>query len=256
MVAGGLARGLRRRADSGDGKRFAPNATTGFTVSRLQCLERLAGRQSGHGALLTPTCLRLEASGDVTRLPGFDAGMWWVQDISAALAAPLLRPEAQADILDLCAAPGGKTLQLAAYGAQVTALDTSQSRLERLTANLARTGLGAQTLLADLESWNPTRRFSRVLLDAPARPPVQFAATPICLCTAAAVTLKKAHTCSPPSWSGRLTRQPPAVRLFTACAHWSPKKARAWHGRFSQAVTIFTSCRSGWMKCRNVCPWQ
>ena len=121
----------------------------------------------GTGHVLTPTCLRLEASGDVTRLPGFGAGMWWVQDISAALAAPLLRPEAQADILDLCAAPGGKTLQLAAYGAQVTALDTSQSRLERLTANLARTGLGAQTLLADLESWNPTRRFSRVLLDAP-----------------------------------------------------------------------------------------
>ena len=78
-----------------------------------------------------------------------------------------LRPEAQADILDLCAAPGGKTLQLAACGAQVTALDASQSRLERLTANLARTGLARTTLLADLESWNPTRRFSRVLLDAP-----------------------------------------------------------------------------------------
>ena len=76
-------------------------------------------------------------------------------------------PEAQADILDLCAAPGGKTLQLAACGAQVTALDSSKSRLERLTANLARTGLGAQTLSADLENWNPIRRFSRVLLDAP-----------------------------------------------------------------------------------------
>ena len=121
----------------------------------------------GMGHLLSPTCLRLEATSDVTRLPGFDAGMWWVQDISAALAAPLLRPEAQADILDLCAAPGGKTLQLAACGAQVTALDSSESRLERLTANLARTGLGAQTLSADLENWNPIRRFSRVLLDAP-----------------------------------------------------------------------------------------
>ncbi|MEC8566074.1 MAG: transcription antitermination factor NusB, partial [Pseudomonadota bacterium] len=102
----------------------------------------------GIGHVLTPTCLRLEATGDVTRLPGFDAGIWWVQDISAALAAPLLRPEAQADILDLCAAPGGKTLQLAACGARVTALDSSESRLERLTANLARTGLGAQTLTA------------------------------------------------------------------------------------------------------------
>ena len=108
MVAGGLARGLRRRADSGDGKRFAPNATTGFTVSRLNALKDWLAANPGMGHVLTPTCLRLEASGDVTRLPGFDAGMWWVQDISAALAAPLLRPEAQADILDLCAAPGGK----------------------------------------------------------------------------------------------------------------------------------------------------
>ena len=121
----------------------------------------------GMGHALTPTCLRLEATGDVTRLPGFDAGMWWVQDISAALAAPLLRADAQTHVLDLCAAPGGKTLQLAASGARVTALDASQSRLERLNANLARTGLGAQTVLADLESWIPIRKFSRVLLDAP-----------------------------------------------------------------------------------------
>ncbi|MEC8099182.1 MAG: transcription antitermination factor NusB [Pseudomonadota bacterium] len=121
----------------------------------------------GMGHALTPTCLRLEATGDVTRLPGFDAGMWWVQDISAALAAPLLRADAQTHVLDLCAAPGGKTLQLAASGARVTALDASQSRLERLRANLARTGLSAQALRADLENWEAPRSFSHVLLDAP-----------------------------------------------------------------------------------------
>ena len=121
----------------------------------------------GMGHALTPTCLRLEATGDVTRLPGFDAGMWWVQDISAALAAPLLRADAQTHVLDLCAAPGGKTLQLAASGARVTALDASQSRLERLRANLARTGLSAQALRADLENWETPRSFSHVLLDAP-----------------------------------------------------------------------------------------
>ena len=121
----------------------------------------------GMGHALTPTCLRLEATGDVTRLPGFDAGMWWVQDISAALAAPLLRADAQTHVLDLCAAPGGKTLQLAASGARVTALDASQSRLERLRANLARTGLSAQALRADLENWESPRSFSHVLLDAP-----------------------------------------------------------------------------------------
>ena len=121
----------------------------------------------GMGHALTPTCLRLEATGDVTRMPGFDAGMWWVQDISAALAAPLLRADAQTHVLDLCAAPGGKTLQLAASGARVTALDASQSRLERLRANLARTGLSAQALRADLENWEAPRSFSHVLLDAP-----------------------------------------------------------------------------------------
>ena len=93
--------------------------------------------------------------------------MWWVQDISAALAAPLLRADAQTHVLDLCAAPGGKTLQLAASGARVTALDASQSRLERLRANLARTGLSAQALRADLENWEAPRSFSHVLLDAP-----------------------------------------------------------------------------------------
>ena len=121
----------------------------------------------GMGYALTPTCLRLEATGDVTRLPGFDAGMWWVQDISAALAAPLSRADAQTHVLGLCAAPGGKTLQLAASGARVTALDASQSRLERLRANLARTGLSAQALRADLENWEAPRSFSHVLLDAP-----------------------------------------------------------------------------------------
>ncbi len=119
------------------------------------------------GHALTPTCLRLETSGDVTRLPGFDAGTWWVQDISASLAAPLLQADAQAHVLDLCAAPGGKTLQLAARGVKVTALDASESRLERLTANLARTGLNAQTVLGDLESWFAPEKFSHVLLDAP-----------------------------------------------------------------------------------------
>ena len=119
------------------------------------------------GKALTPTCLRLETSGDVTRLPDFDAGTWWVQDISATLIAPLLQADAQTRVLDLCAAPGGKTLQLAARGAKVTALDASKSRLERLTENLARTGLSAQTILGKLEGWKASENFSRVLLDAP-----------------------------------------------------------------------------------------
>ena len=130
-------------------------------------LEEWRVTNPGIGHVLTPTCLRLEETGDVTLLQGFGAGIWWVQDVSAALAAPLLRADAQSDILDLCAAPGGKTLQLAAGGARVTALDASKNRLQHLTANLARTGLDAEILLADLETWDPPRKFSRVLLDAP-----------------------------------------------------------------------------------------
>ena len=130
-------------------------------------LDSWLGANPDIGQALTPTCLRLAATGDVTRLPGFAQGIWWVQDISAALATPLLGADAQAHVLDLCAAPGGKTLQLAACGAHVTALDASQSRLERLGANLTRTGLRARTVCADLENWVPPHSFSHVLLDAP-----------------------------------------------------------------------------------------
>jgi 16S rRNA (cytosine967-C5)-methyltransferase len=119
------------------------------------------------GAERLPTgSLRLPARRQVSALPGFEAGRWWVQDAAAALPAALLPADA-GRVLDLCAAPGGKTLQLAARGARVTALDISEARLDRLRENLARTGLAAEIVCADAFDWAPEAPFDAVLLDAP-----------------------------------------------------------------------------------------
>jgi 16S rRNA (cytosine967-C5)-methyltransferase len=102
----------------------------------------------------------------IPSLPGFAEGAWWVQDAAAALPARLIGDVANKRVLDLCAAPGGKTLQLAAAGARVTAVDKSQARLERLRENLARTKLGADVICADALTFT-AEPFDAVLLDAP-----------------------------------------------------------------------------------------
>ena len=117
------------------------------------------------GVSLAPGNVRV-ASTSVTELPGFGEGRWWVQDLAASLPARLLRNGAK-EVLDLCAAPGGKTMQLAAAGHRVTAVDASESRLKRLRANLDRTRLDAELIRADALEWNPARQFDGILLDAP-----------------------------------------------------------------------------------------
>lgn len=103
----------------------------------------------------------------VAELPGFDDGEWWVQDAAAALPARLLGDVAGKRVVDLCAAPGGKTAQLVLTGADVTALDASKTRLARLSRNLARLRLEATVLQADMLAWQPDELFDAVLLDAP-----------------------------------------------------------------------------------------
>ena len=105
--------------------------------------------------------------GPLTDWPGFAEGAWWVQDLAAAIPARVLACRPGDRVLDLCAAPGGKTLQLAATGAEVTALDVSAPRLERVRENLARTGLTATLVTADALAWTPPAPFDRILLDAP-----------------------------------------------------------------------------------------
>ena len=114
-----------------------------------------------------PGHLRLPRGENVEKLAGFEEGLWWVQDLAASLPARLLGAGEGRHALDLCAAPGGKTLQLAAQGWQVTALDISKRRLELLRANLKRTGLKASIVRADALEWEPKHQFDAILLDAP-----------------------------------------------------------------------------------------
>ena len=118
------------------------------------------------GALLPTGSVRLSARGQLSALPGFDSGDWWVQDAAAALPVQLLGDVSGKRVLDICAAPGGKTMQLAAKGADVTALDISEARMTRLRENLARTGLPAKTVVADALSYDEGP-FDAILLDAP-----------------------------------------------------------------------------------------
>ncbi len=111
--------------------------------------------------------LRTARGGDPSAWPGFAEGAWWVQDAAAALPARLLAVRPGQSALDVCAAPGGKSLQLAAAGAKVTSLDRSAARLRLLEESLVRTALASEVIAADALVWKDPRRFDAVLLDAP-----------------------------------------------------------------------------------------
>ena len=125
------------------------------------------GAEAPEGEVMPTGSLRVDDPGQISALPGYSEGGWWVQDAAAALAVPLLAPERGEHVLDVCAAPGGKTLQLAAAGAVVTALDISAPRMARVAANLARCGLAATLVVADALHWVPDGLFDAILLDAP-----------------------------------------------------------------------------------------
>lgn len=119
------------------------------------------------GLSLVPGHLRLPERTVIGSLSGYAEGGWWVQDVAASIPARLLGEGRGRTALDLCAAPGGKTMQLAAAGFRVTAVDASESRLARLSDNLARTGLAAEAIAADVLAWAPAEPLDAVLLDAP-----------------------------------------------------------------------------------------
>ena len=123
---------------------------------------RLGGRVMNEG-----TVRLARHQGGVDTIAGFDEGSWWVQDVAAALPARLLKNVRGKRVADLCAAPGGKTAQLAQAGAKVTAIDVSKARLERLKANLGRLKLDATVIAADILEYEPNERFDAILLDAP-----------------------------------------------------------------------------------------
>ncbi len=120
------------------------------------------------GAVVGLGSVRLTKKGAIDTLEGFSDGAWWVQDAAASLPARLLGSDLSGKkVADLCAAPGGKTAQLAAAGAEVTAVDISKSRLKRVSENLGRLSLSAEVIAADLREWKPTEPFDAILLDAP-----------------------------------------------------------------------------------------
>ena len=133
-----------------------------LTLRRGTAADSISG-----GEVLPTGSLRLAAGGQISALPGFAEGAFWVQDAAAALAVRMLGDVTGLSVLDLCAAPGGKTLQLADGGAEVTALDISGPRLVRLQENLARTGLRAKIVTADALQWAPPAPYDAILLDAP-----------------------------------------------------------------------------------------
>ena len=119
------------------------------------------------GISLASGHIRLPRGAAVESLADFKGGAWWVQDLAASLPARLLGAGEGKSALDLCAAPGGKTMQLAAAGWKVTALDMSKRRLDLLKDNLKRTGLKASPVRADALTWEPKHRFDAILIDAP-----------------------------------------------------------------------------------------
>jgi 16S rRNA (cytosine967-C5)-methyltransferase len=117
--------------------------------------------------VLSNGSLRLQGKGQISAMPGFAEGEWWVQDAAAAMPVALLGDLNGLRVLDMCAAPGGKTMQLAAADGAVTALDVSEARLARVAENLGRTNLTAQLVAADALKWSPDQSFDIVVLDAP-----------------------------------------------------------------------------------------
>jgi 16S rRNA (cytosine967-C5)-methyltransferase len=123
--------------------------------------EKLGGRVLASGSI------RLENGAGLTELPGYAEGAWWVQDAAAALPARLLGDVRGKLVADLCAAPGGKALQLAASGAKLTAVEISQQRIARLRENAERARVSMEIVQQDARSWRPAEKLDGVLLDAP-----------------------------------------------------------------------------------------
>jgi 16S rRNA (cytosine967-C5)-methyltransferase len=205
------------------------------------------------GTSLLPGHLRLEEKGAVTMLEGYAEGEWWVQDIAASLPARLIGKGA-GSALDLCAAPGGKTLQLAAAGWEVTAVDVSESRLARLHENLERTGLTAKVIAADLLDWQPESLADAVLLDAPCsatgifrrHPDVIHRVRPSLIAEMA--SYRESCCTAPPIGSS------PAAPSSSPPARWNRKRAKRISPPSSPPARIMRSRRSRRTNCPMASP--
>jgi 16S rRNA (cytosine967-C5)-methyltransferase len=177
--------------------------------------------------LLPGGSLRRAARGRIEDWPGFADGRWWVQDAAAAIPARLLAVRTGETALDLCAAPGGKALQLAAAGAQVTAVDRSAARLARLKESLARTGLSAEAIAADAETWGDARLFDAVLLDAPCTSSGTFRRNPDVLWTLRPGDIAKLAEVQSRLLDAAASRVKPGGRLVYCVCSLEPEEGEA-----------------------------
>jgi 16S rRNA (cytosine967-C5)-methyltransferase len=171
--------------------------------------------------------LRRAGRGRIEEWPGFGEGRWWVQDAAAAIPARLLDARPGEAVLDLCAAPGGKALQFAAAGAEVTALDRSAARLRRLEDALARTGLAAEIVAADAESWDDARSFDAVLLDAPCTSSGTFRRNPDVLWTLSPRDIAKLAEVQGRLLDAAAARVKPGGRLIYCVCSLEPEEGEA-----------------------------
>lgn len=178
--------------------------------------------------------LRTARRGDVAAWPGFADGRWWVQDAAAGVPARLLEVSPGRTALDLCAAPGGKTLQLAAAGARVTALDRSAARLERVRDNLARTGLEAELIAADAAAWDDGRQFDAVLLDAPCSATGTFRRNPDVLWTSRPADIASLAATQASLLDAAARRTAPGGRLVYCVCSLEPEEGEAQAAAFLQ----------------------
>ena len=185
--------------------------------------------------------LRTPLKGEVVDWPGFAEGGWWVQDAAAALPARLLGVEAGQSALDLCAAPGGKTLQLAASGARVTALDRSAARLKRLRENLDRIRLSAEVVVADACAWSDTRLFGAVLLDAPCSATGTFRRHPDVLWAARPGDIAKLVALQSRLLDAAAPRVRPGGRLVYCVCSLEPEEGEAQARAFLRREPDFTT---------------
>ena len=191
------------------------------------------------GKVLPGGSVRTPRRGDLSEWPGFEEGRWWVQDASAAIPARLLHARAGETVLDLCAAPGGKTLQLAATGAEVTAVDRSASRLERVRQNLDRMGLKAEVIAADAGAWDDPRQFDAVLLDAPCASTGTFRRHPDVLWAARPADIAKLAEVQRRLLAAAARKVKPGGRLVYCVCSLEPEEGEGQVAPFVAAHTDF-----------------
>ena len=189
--------------------------------------------------LLPGGTLRTGKRGDLSEWPGFSEGRWWVQDAAAALPARLLALKPGETALDLCAAPGGKTLQMAAAGAIVTAVDRSAARLKRLSENLARMDLKAEIVVADAAVWTDKRAFDAVLLDAPCSATGTFRRHPDVLWAAKPSDIAKLAAVQMALLDATADRVKPGGRMVYCVCSLEPEEGEAQAAAFLSRRTDF-----------------